>query len=78
MSVLKMVTPKTEVIIKYKKCFFKRGQSFIKLLKAKGVNARKAITHLQNAIDIGGMVSDKFRATIKLPDQIAVAISAKR
>lgn len=48
------------------------------LVKAKGLKAIKAITHLQNANDIGGIVSDKFRATIKLPDHIAVAMSAKR
>jgi len=76
-SVLKTVIPKMEVIIRYKKCFLKSFQSFNKLFIAKGVKAKKAIIHLQNANEIGGIVSDKSLATIKFPDHMAVAISAK-
>ena len=76
MRVLKIVIPKTDVIIKYKKCFLRSFQSFNNCFRANGVNTRKATTHLQKAKDTGGIISDKLRATIKLPDHIAVAMRA--
>ena len=53
------------------------GQSFINRLITKGVNTRKATVQRQKAIDTGGIIVDKFRATIKLPDHKAVAARAK-
>ena len=53
------------------------GQSFINRLKTKGVNTTKATVQRQKAIETGGIVDDKLRATMKLPDHKAVAARAK-
>jgi len=42
------------------------------------VNTITATVHLQKANDIGGISEDKPLATIKFPDQIAVASKANK
>ena len=53
------------------------GQSLITCLMAKGVNTSTATVQRQKAIETGGIVSAKFRATMKFPDHMAVAARAK-
>lgn len=53
-------------------------KSFINAFKAKGVITIKATVHRQNAIFIGGILPERSRATIKLPDQNAVARRANK
>jgi len=54
------------------------SHSTISGFNAKGKNTITATTHLQNARLIGGMLSLRPRAMIKLPDQRAVALMAKK
>ena len=58
--------------------FLRISHSTTSGFNAKGKNATTAMTHLQNARLIGGMLSLRPRAMIKLPDQIAVAPIAKK
>jgi hypothetical protein len=54
------------------------AHSTISGFNAKGKNTITATAHLQKARLIGGMLSLRPRAMIKLPDQIAVATRAKK
>ena len=78
MSVLKIVTPKNEVIKMYLQFFINSFQLSFKDFIAKGVKTITATVHLQKAKDIGGISEDRFLATIKFPDQIAVASRANK
>lgn len=53
-------------------------KSFINAFKAKGVITIKATAHRQNAILTGGILPERSRATIKFPDQNAVANKANK
>lgn len=77
-KVLNIVIPNTAITLKYGKCFFMMLHSVIRDFKAKGKKAIMATTHLQKARLVGGMVSLRPRAIMKLPDQIAVAARAKK
>jgi len=52
------------------------GHSLIIDFKANGKKTTTATNHLQKAIVIGGIVSFKPLATIKLPDHIKIAKTA--
>lgn len=54
------------------------SHSTISGFNANGKNTTTATTHLQKARLIGGILSLRPRAMIKLPDQIAVAQMAKK
>lgn len=58
--------------------FLTKCHSAIRGLRANGKNAITATVHLQNARLMGEMLSLNPRATIKLPDQMAVAPRASR
>jgi len=77
-KVLKMVTPKTAVIVKYKIFFLMIIRLAIKFLMAKGNRIITATNQRQKARLIGGMLSLRPRAIIKFPDQMAVAPKAKK
>ena len=73
-----MVIPSTEVMERYGRFALRMSHSAIRGFRAKGKNTMTATTHLQKARLIGGMLSLRQRATMKLPDQRAVAPMANR
>ena len=67
-----------DTIDKKRKCFLIEFHSFIKLFKANGKKTITATTQRQKAKLTGGILSLSPRAMIKLPDQIAVAVTANK
>jgi hypothetical protein len=77
-NVLNIVTPSSAVTQRYRMFPFRISNSDKSGFNAKGKKTITATTHLQNARLIGGILSFRPRAIIKLPDQRAVATMAKR
>jgi len=59
-------------------CFLRICRSAKSGFNAKGKNTITATTHLQKLRLIGGMLSFRPRAMIKLPEKIAVAQMAEK
>jgi hypothetical protein len=74
----KQVIPRNEVTLKYTRCCRISGHSRVNPFIAKGANTRTAVIHLKKDRLTGKMASFKPLATIKFPDQRAVAPMANR